>query len=424
MTTRRPGVTGGEKKTRRAGAALSPSDVVRGKPKRGKDVAVGGRVVLIGEKTLVIADSLATLDVALVEDAAAPLSPGELVRVEGVVGKSGLVKARVVERHAGQPTTSASEFGRLVLDGVGWRLAARATALRTVRAYFEREKFVEVETPVRVASPGLDAHVDAVRADGGFLITSPELHMKRLIVGGLPRLFQLARVSRANEHGALHEPEFTMLEWYRAFAGMEAVIRDTERLVEAVVARLAPREKKKRTMARTPDGRAIDVTPPFDRITMREAFREHAGVDDAALLARTDPDSYFKTFVDAVEPGLASRPRALVLHEFPVTEAALARPCPDDPTVAERFELYVGGVELCNGFGELTDPVEQRRRFEAEILRRRVAGAPEQPLDEPFLSALAEGMPPSGGNALGFDRLVMLALGASSIADVTAFPAL
>src|SRR5262249_9883386 len=145
-----------------------------------------------------------------------------------------------------------TEFGRLALDAVGPRLAARDQALRVVRRYFERERFVEVETPVRVQSPGLDAHVDAVRAEGGFLITSPELHMKRLAVGGLPRVFQFARTTRAGEQGDLHEPEFTMLEWYRAFSGMDAVVRDTERVVAGVCRRLFGA-----AVARTPDGRRI-----------------------------------------------------------------------------------------------------------------------------------------------------------------------
>jgi lysyl-tRNA synthetase class 2 len=235
-------------------------------------------------------------------------------------------------------------------------------------------------------------------------------------------VYQLARVSRAGERGALHEPEFTMLEWYRAFSGIEAVIADTEFLVTAVVERRrAPKTRKRRSVV-APDGRSIDVSPPFRRITVREAFRVHAGIDDAADLAATDPDRYFRTFVESVEPALALEPSAFFLWQFPLTEAALARPCASDPSVAERFELYAGGVELCNGFGELTDAAEQRRRFEAEVARRARTGAPEHPIDEAFLSALEEGMPAAGGNALGFDRLVMLALGASRLADVIAFP--
>jgi lysyl-tRNA synthetase class 2 len=373
-------------------------------------------------RQVVLADALATLHVSLGRGVVHDLAPGDLACIAGKLDGKRLVAARVLEHARGRAPTASSEFGRFALDGVAPRLVARASALAAVRAYFDEHRFVEVETPVRVASPGLDAHVDAIRAEDGFLITSPELHMKRLLVGGLPRVYQLAKVSRAGERGSLHEPEFTMLEWYRGFSGIDAVIDDTELIVAAVVERLRVRKTRRRPSVVAPDGRAIDVVPPFRRITVRDAFRTHAGVDDAADLAATEPDRYFRTFVDCVEPALAREPSAFFLWQFPITEAALARPCASDPSVAERFELYAGGVELCNGFGELTDAPEQRRRFEAEALRRRQATAPEHPIDEAFLSALEEGMPPAGGNALGFDRLVMLALGASRIADVMAFP--
>src|SRR5581483_1010606 len=160
------------------------------------------------------------------------------------------------------------------------------------------------------------------------------------------------------------------LEWYRGFSGMEAVIADTEFLVSIVVERLRVAKSRKRASVVAPGGRAIDVAPPFRRITVREAFRAHAGIDDAADLAATDPDRYFRTFVERVEPALANEPSAFFLWQFPITEGALARPVASDASVAERFELYVGGVELCNGFGELTDAAEQRRRFEAEVARR------------------------------------------------------
>jgi lysyl-tRNA synthetase class 2 len=193
-------------------------------------------------------------------------------------------------------------------------------------------------------------------------------------------------------------------------------MRDTEALVGAVLTAVAPG----RGTLLTPDGRAIDATPPFDRLTVREAFRRFAAVDDATHLS---PSRFFELYAERVEPGLAALPRATFLTEWPLAEAALARPCAHDPSVAERFELYAGGVELCNGFGELTDAAEQRRRFEAELDARRARGARLYPLDERFLSSLAEGMPRSAGNALGVDRVVALALGAPRIADVMAFSA-
>jgi lysyl-tRNA synthetase class 2 len=170
------------------------------------------------------------------------------------------------------------------------------------------------------------------------------------------------------------------------------------------------------------DGRQFDLTRPFSRLTVREAFREHAGIADAVDLAHSDEARYFELMVGQVEPGLARESTPLFLWKYPANQAALARLCPTDPSVAERFELYVGGVELCNGFDELTDAHEQRARFEAEQARRASDNRRTYPLDERFLTALESGMPPAGGNAVGFDRLVMLATGARELGDVMAFP--
>ncbi|HEX7668525.1 MAG TPA: EF-P lysine aminoacylase EpmA [Polyangiaceae bacterium] len=400
---------------------LSPSDVLAGRAglagRVGRTCRVGGRVVSVRGSVLVLADAVAAVTVRLGTTAGTTaMAPGELLVVEGRIRKRGLDRASLIERHPGLPPAADSEHGRLSLGGVGKHLVSRALALRIIRTWFDARGFLEVTTPVRVPSPGLDAHVDAIRAEPGYLITSPELHMKRLVVGGLPRVYQIAHTSRADEHGALHEPEFAMLEWYRAFSDMDAVVRDTEDLVLAVVLALAGRPSVKI------GARSVDVRPPFPRVTLREAFKRHAGIADAVDLAAEDEERYFQTFVDRVEPGLAKARRPVVLTEFPATQAALARRCPHDATVAERFEIYVAGVELCNGFGELTDPAEQRRRFAIEQDRRRRTNTPVYPVDERFLSALEEGLPPSGGNALGLDRLIALGLGVARIADVMAFP--
>ncbi|HVU00509.1 MAG TPA: EF-P lysine aminoacylase EpmA [Polyangiaceae bacterium] len=396
-------------------AVESPSGLrARRKP---RTTDVGGRVVGVDADTLLLADATAVVRVELAEPADPDLEPGELVVVRGKPSTRKLRKARLVERTPGAPPREHSEQSRFSLAGVGANLVARSRALRTVREYFDGRGFVEVETPFRVRTPGLDAHVDAIPAEGGYLVTSPELHMKRLLVGGLPRIYQIARTSRAGEHGSQHEPEFSLVEWYRAFSNAEAVMADTEELVRSVVRELAGKP-----VVRLGDLR-VDVRRPFERRTVRQAFREHAGVEDAADLAATDPDRYFRAMVEQVEPALAAFDRPVFLTEYPATEAALARRTDHDPAVAERFELYLGGVELCNGFGELTDADEQRRRFEQERDRRRRDGSPVYELDERFLAALAEGMPPSGGNALGFDRLVALALGLGTIQDVIAFPA-
>jgi lysyl-tRNA synthetase class 2 len=322
----------------------------------------------------------------------------------------------IAERAPGREPAQGSEAQRLLWGGLGERLQARARALRAVREYFEASAFLEVETPIRVTTPGLDFHVDALTAEGGWLVTSPEFHMKRLVVGGLRRVYQLVRCFRREELGPWHEPEFTMLEWYRAFEDYEAVMADTEAVVERVVDALHGS-----TPLRTP-ACPLRVKPPFERVTVREAFRLYAGIADACDLAESDEGRFFEVLVSQVEPALARAERPVFLLEYPISQASLARAVPGDPRVAERFELYLGGVELCNGFGELTDPREQRLRFEADQAARAARGRPVYPLDERFLSALEEGMPRTSGNALGFDRLVALALGAQGIAEVQAFP--
>ena len=377
---------------------------------------VAGRVSVARGSECQIADALVVLAVTF--RAAPGLSVGELVIIEGQLDELRLSDAELVSRtHAPEPRGDG-DFARLAWHGVGKHLAARARALAAARAFFAREGFLEVETPLRVPAPGVDLHLDALTAQDGFLITSPELHMKRLLVAGLPRIFQIARVSRREELGTLHEPEFTMLEWYRAFAGLEQVLADTELLVREVA-----RAVSGKPALLGANGQVFELDAPFQRITVREAFREHAGIADAVDLAHSDEARYFELLVERVEPGLAREPKPLFLWKYPANQAALARLCSSDRSVAERFELYVGGVELCNGFDELTDAREQRARFAHEQARRQADNRPVYPIDERFLAALESGMPPSGGNAVGFDRLVMLASGARELAEVLAFPA-
>ncbi len=293
-------------------------------------------------------------------------------------------------------------------------LEARARITRDARAFFASRGYVEVETPIAVPSPGLDLHLDAFALSPGdrFLSTSPEYQMKRLVAGGHHRIFQLTRAFRANERGSRHNPEFTILEFYRAPASIEAIMRDTEQLVARI------------TGGRTCiDGRTIDLRPPFERLTICEAFERFARTapEQTLRLAAHDEDTFFRKLVDEVEPALAKIDHAVFVTDYPATQASLARKKPSDPRVAERFELYVAGVELCNGFGELTDPVEQRARFEADRKARAREGKPVYPIDERFLEALAKGLPEFAGNAIGFDRLVAIACGTTSIASVMAF---
>jgi lysyl-tRNA synthetase class 2 len=303
------------------------------------------------------------------------------------------------------------------------RLDVRARVLREARAFLASRGYLEVETPLAVPCPGLDLHLDAfeavptgIPAQGAprFLITSPEYQMKRLLAAGHGRIFQITRAFRAGERGERHNPEFTILELYRAHAGAEEIMRDTEQLVARVTG----------GSVRLGD-RTIDVRPPLPRVTVCEAFRRWAGVppEETLRLAEADEDRFYRLLVEAVEPALATLDRGVFVTEYPATQASLARKKPGDPRVAERFELYVAGVELCNGFGELTDPREQRARFEHDQAERARRGKPVYPIDERFLEALEAGMPDSGGNAVGLDRLIALVAGTTRIGDVIAFTA-
>jgi len=299
------------------------------------------------------------------------------------------------------------------------RLRERARVLRDVRRFFDARGFVEVETPVMVPSPGLDLHLDAFEIAGGergrpmWLVTSPEYQMKRLLGDGWERIYQVARCFRRGELGERHSPEFTMIEWYRAAASVDEAVRDTEQLVATITggsARLGERR--------------VDLSPPLERVELCEAFRRFAGWSRQETLeaAAADEDRFFRALVERVEPGLARLDRGVFVVDWPASQASLARRKPDDPELAERFELYVAGVELCNGFGELVDPVEQRERLERDRRERGARGLPVYPIDERFLEALGR-VPPSAGNALGLDRLVALACGTTTIAEVLAFAA-
>ncbi len=314
-------------------------------------------------------------------------------------------------------------------------LQQRATALAALRGFFAERDFLEVETPLLVPSPGLEIHLDAVEAGGGYLITSPEYQMKRLLAAGFERIFQVCKCFRANERGPHHAGEFTMVEWYRGHAELDAIVRDTEELVAAVIAAVGGLP-----IARVA-GRSIDVSPPWPRMTVRHAMQQWAGVEvvgdepAGALVAKVRAagidvagdaawdDAFFAGFLARVEPAIAAFDRPLILEDWPAPLAALARRKPGDPLTALRFEAYVGGLELANAFGELTDPVEQRARFQDDQRIRGERGRAVYPIDDKLIAALAEGLPPSAGIALGFDRLVMLATGADSIDQVLTFTA-
>jgi lysyl-tRNA synthetase class 2 len=321
-------------------------------------------------------------------------------------------------------------------------LLARNRIQGAIRGWLASEDFLEVDPAALQVSPGNEAHLHALAttatgADGAarqmYLHTSPEFAMKKLLAAGEPRIAAFAHVWRDREGGPRHSIEFTMLEWYRAGQDYTALMADC-----AAMLRLAAEATGTRVLRHA--GAECDPFATPERISVAEAFARHAGIDllaschadgttdadalrvqcAAAGLKMADDDSWSdmlsKVLVDRVEPHLGHG-RATLLDRYPIAEAALARPCADDPREAERFELYACGVELANGFGELTDPAEQRRRFEAEMDEKERVYGERYPLDEDFLAALAL-MPSASGIALGFDRLVLLATGAPRIDDV------
>ena len=393
---------------------------------------------------------------------AADLVDGALVRVEGVWTGAQIEQTRIVWA---QPPRREVPHG----DSPGAAARAWAAARAAIRRHLDQRGFTEVHTPCWIAEPGTDLYLSPVQAtfepDGmaspaagrhrldGWLHTSPELQMKALLSRGMERIYQIGPVWRNGEVSPQHLPEFTLLEWYRAWAALDEVIADTEHLVRAVcgdqarVGVVGPGESP----------RVVDLRGEFVHLTMRELVHEACGFDLLDALdyralqdtcrarnllsprrtARTDelyrapttgPEAeaaqaaldtrweelFFELQVTHLDPLLA-RLGPVVVTRWPTQLAVLAQRAPDDPRVAERFELYVGGVELANGFQELTDPVEQRARFADDQRRRAALGKPPLPMPERFLAALERGMPPSAGVALGLDRLVLLATGAPSI---------
>jgi lysyl-tRNA synthetase class 2 len=314
------------------------------------------------------------------------------------------------------------------------------------RAYFAEHDFLVVDPPGLQRSPGNETHLHAfattmIGNDGAgqtmYLHTSPEFSMKKLLAAGERRIASIGHVWRNRERSALHHPEFTMLEWYRAGEAYDAVIADCVALCRMAAERVGAEVLRFR-------GRTCDPFTEPERLSVVEAFSRHAGVDLLATMhaeGNTDAEAladqmralglavpteftwsylFSRVLVEKVEPQLGLG-RITVLDRYPAAEAALARRTADDRRVAERFELYACGVELANGFGELTDPAEQRRRFEVEMEEKARLYGERYPIDEDLLAALAL-MPETSGVALGFDRLVMLATGAPRIEDVLWVP--
>lgn len=293
-----------------------------------------------------------------------------------------------------------------MLAGKQQTLIQRAAIIRELRAFFTTAGFLEVETPQRLPGNAPEFHIDAEPAGDWFLQTSPELCMKRLLAADYPLLFQLCHCWRQGERGRQHLPEFTLLEWYRSEADYSALMDDCQALLRALVPALHLNWK----------GIAIDLSGDWERLTVAEAFHRYAGCSAVEALKA---DNFELLLVEQVEPRLGLV-KPTILYDYPVELGALARRKQGAPELAERFELYIAGLELANGFSELTDPDEQRQRFSDDEQHRREAGKPPYPVPERFLDELAL-LKPAAGIALGVDRLVMLLTGAEDIAKVVAF---
>ena len=285
-------------------------------------------------------------------------------------------------------------------------LTERARIIQNIRSFFIDRGYLEVETPHRIPANAPEPHIDAVASGACALHTSPELAMKRMLAAGYEQLFQVCRVWREGERGQFHLPEFTLLEWYRAGIDYNALMNECMELLFVLV----PEGKLYRA------GRTIDLTMPWQKLTVTEAFTQYASMDLNQALAS---DCFEEILTSEVEPHLGKE-KPTFLTEYPSSLAALARTKPGEPQVAERFELYIDGLELANAFSELTDAEEQRRRFEKDEELRRTAGKTPYPLPEKFLAEL-ENMPEAAGIALGLDRLIMLITEAKKIDDVVAF---
>lgn len=323
-------------------------------------------------------------------------------------------------------------------------MSLRSRVLMGLRCFFHERGFLEIDAPALVPLPGMEPHLDPMKVETGlgkgerpvfYLHTSPEYCMKKLLSAGLDRIYCLCHVFRAGELSQTHNPEFTLLEWYRAGEDYTSVMCDCEELI----IHLADLLGKGRELP-VPSSEFLDLEVPWPRITVREAMKEHAGVDlqevrdldQFIALAHSKgyrevdstwpwEDVFYRIFLQEVEPNLPKN-KPFFLVDYPLEMASLARRKPGAGRWAERFELYAGGLELANGFSELTDPMEQEKRLWAERRQRQEMGKETFPVDYSFLQALRFGMPQAAGVALGVERLIMLLSGATEIREVLPFP--
>ena len=289
-------------------------------------------------------------------------------------------------------------------------LKLRARTVQAVRDFFIGKDYLEIETPCRIPAPAPEEHIDAQISGNWYLQASPELCMKRLLAAGYPRIFQICKCFRQNERGSKHLPELTMLEWYTSGIDYFDMMAQTEDLLCYVAENINSGNHL------VYQGNKIDLKKPWPKISVAEAFEKFTSTTLERALSE---DLFNELITSEIEPNLGQK-RPVFLYDYPASFASLACLKTDNPSLAQRFELYIAGIELCNGFTELTDPDEQKKRFEKEQNQRRKSGNKVYPMPEKFLEAL-EFMPAASGNALGIDRLVMLFADTTKIDDVVAF---
>ncbi|MEK7061469.1 MAG: EF-P lysine aminoacylase EpmA [Patescibacteria group bacterium] len=294
----------------------------------------------------------------------------------------------------------------------------RERVIDTIRDFFKKQGFHEVFTPILVPVPSTEPNLEVFQSElrtafgkkrKAYLIMSPEFSIKKLLAAGIGNCFEITKCFRNEEEvSRLHNPEFTMLEWYRVGANYKDIMKDFENLFLKIIG-------KERLIYQ---GETYDLSLPWPRISFEEAFRKYANKD---VLGVKDED-FYKIFFNEIEPKLRKSKKPVILYDYPISQAALARRSKKDPRFAERFEVFVAGIELGNCFSELTDYKEQRKRFEIEKTLRKAQGKTDYPIDEDFLEALKTGLPASAGIAVGVDRLIMLVADVPSISDIIAFP--
>ena len=399
------------------------------------EVAVRGRLLHFTEGRGRIADESGGIDF-VVKTRIEEVKAGDIVELYGIVEEGVIDVTQVRLLAQSNAEWCQGDWARFHANGLWANMRVRAAVLDAVRDFFRDANFLAVDTPTLVRASAQEEHIQlfATEYQGDkaqeqlYLAPSPELYMKRLLGVGFERIYQISRSYRNGEIGPQHNPEFTLIEWYRAYASYEEIMADVENLIVHVVESVLGQSSVVRS------GREIGLQPPWERISVREAFARWASVDldacadaeslfrraralgyDSARRGDSWEDLFHKILLEKVEPELAKL-GAVHLFDYPRQLAALAKLKEDDPAVAERTEAYLGGVELSNGYTELNDPAQQRERFARDA---QPGGAPA---DEAFLAAMERGIPPAGGVALGLDRLVMVVAGASCLDEVIAFP--